>query len=334
MKVFVSWSGELSCQIAEVLKKWIPCIIQSVDVFFSPEDIEKGDNWDKTISSELSECKYGIICLTSDNTSAPWINFEAGAIAKSLDSKVTALMVNIKPSDIKGPLSRYQATRFEKADFFQLIESINTVLDTPLDSKVLENTFNAMWDSLEAEAIDLINKFSQKGDSQNKKGNITESEGNNPLEEILQLLRKQSAILSNPQQLLPPDYMEHIQMSMYSRNREMYTENQMIFEELINVLEKTLIRLQSFPNHPMLNQFIEIFNYEDVRRQLENYYSFTTRGMCEVITKAYDRWGDGCFDRFEGYFSIVIYNRWSEEILLSRDRFCFFFFFFVFFFVN
>ena len=47
MKVFVSWSGELSCQIAEVLKKWIPCIIQSVDVFFSPEDIEKGDNWDK-----------------------------------------------------------------------------------------------------------------------------------------------------------------------------------------------------------------------------------------------------------------------------------------------
>ena len=26
----------------------------------------------------------------------------------------------------------------------------------------------------------------------------------------------------------------------------------------------------------------EIFNYEDVRRQLENYYSFTTRGMCEV----------------------------------------------------
>ena len=41
MKVFVSWSGELSKEIAEVLKKWIPCIIQSVEVFYSPEDIEK-----------------------------------------------------------------------------------------------------------------------------------------------------------------------------------------------------------------------------------------------------------------------------------------------------
>ena len=120
MKVFVSWSGELSKEIAEVLKKWIPCIIQSVEVFYSPEDIEKGDNWDATISSELSECNYGIICLTPENTMAPWINFEAGAIAKSLDSKVSALMINIKPSDIKGPLSRYQATRFEKQDFFQL----------------------------------------------------------------------------------------------------------------------------------------------------------------------------------------------------------------------
>ena len=39
MKVFVSWSGELSCKIAELLKKWLPCIIQSVDVFFSPEDL-------------------------------------------------------------------------------------------------------------------------------------------------------------------------------------------------------------------------------------------------------------------------------------------------------
>lgn len=37
----VSWSGELSCQIAEVLKKWIPCIIQSVDVFFHLKILKK-----------------------------------------------------------------------------------------------------------------------------------------------------------------------------------------------------------------------------------------------------------------------------------------------------
>ena len=140
MKVFVSWSGELSKEIAEVLKKWIPCIIQSVEVFYSPEDIEKGDNWDATISSELSECNYGIICLTPENTMAPWINFEAGAI---------------KPSDIKGPLSRYQATRFEKQDFFQLLKSINSALDSPLELTILQNAFEAMWATLDAEATEI-----------------------------------------------------------------------------------------------------------------------------------------------------------------------------------
>lgn len=34
MKVFVSWSGELSQKFAELLKSWIEQCIQSADVFF------------------------------------------------------------------------------------------------------------------------------------------------------------------------------------------------------------------------------------------------------------------------------------------------------------
>lgn len=208
MKIFVSWSGKLSCEIAELLKKWIPCVLQSVEVFFSNIDIEKGDNWDKIISTELSECKYGIICLTKDNISAPWINFEAGAIAKSLDSRVSALMVNVKPSDIKGPISRYQATKFEKDDFFQLISSINKVLENPLDNLVLQNTFNAMWALIENEALPIIEKYSKPMKSRKSDNDIFDTA---PLEEILQILRQQSAILSNPEKLLPFDYLEYIQ---------------------------------------------------------------------------------------------------------------------------
>ena len=65
----------------------------------------------------------------------------------------------------------------------------------------------------------------------------------------------------------------------------------------------------------------EIFNYAEVRDQLANYYTFATGCMCEVVAKAYDRWGDSSFDRFEGYFALVVYNRFSEELLLCRDRF-------------
>lgn len=144
MKVFVSWSGELSQKVAALLKNYIPCIIQSVEVFYSPEDIEKGENWDAKISHELEEANYGIICLTPQNKAAQWINFEAGAIAKSLDSRVTALMININPSDIKGPLSRYQATKIERDDFYRLIQSINSASDSSLPENILSGTFNGL----------------------------------------------------------------------------------------------------------------------------------------------------------------------------------------------
>lgn len=282
MKIFVSWSGELSRQIAEVLKKWIPCIIQSVEVFFSPEDIEKGDNWDKTISKELAECKYGIICLTTDNTTAPWINFEAGAIAKSLDSKITALMINIKPSDIKGPLSRYQATKLEKDDFLQLITSINNTLETPLDSKILQNAFNAMWASLEKEANVIIEQYSKKGDAKANGDESKDQNDNEPIEEILQLLRKQSTLLSNPESILPLDYMDFIFRKFNERNRESYLDNEIFIEELIHYLSFTLGQIELMPKHSIIFELIHILNFDELfqiilhnikRKGNERYYS-------------------------------------------------------------
>ena len=261
MKVFVSWSGELSCQIAEVLKKWIPCIIQSVEVFFSPEDIEKGDNWDKTISNELSQCNYGIICLTSDNTTAPWINFEAGAIAKSLDSKITALMVNIKPSDIKGPLSRYQATKFEKSDFFQLISSINKALETPLDPSILQNTFDTMWSALEQEANSVIEKHSLNKSIQNETKEISENE---PLEEILQLLRTQNSLLTNPYKLFPTDYMDYMQRYLNERNRKYYMDNEMLFDKLVHYVQNVLRRIDVFPNRSLAIEFLQMTGFDEL----------------------------------------------------------------------
>ena len=262
MKIFVSRSGKLSCKIAETLKKWIPCILQSVEVFFSPEDIEKGDNWDKTISTELSECKYGIICLTAENTTAPWINFEAGAIAKSLDSKVTALMVNIKPSDIKGPLSRYQATKFEKDDFFQLVTSINNELETPLELSVLKNTFNAMWASLESETLEAISKHSKKGVISKPQNN--NSSENEAMEEILQLLRQQSALLSNPEKLLPMEYMENIQRIMYDKNRDLSSDYDIMTEEILHYIENVLKVLMRLPENSFIREALKLLKFENL----------------------------------------------------------------------
>lgn len=216
MKVFISWSGELSKAIAESIKKWLPCIIQAADVFFSPEDIEKGEQWDTKISKELLECHYGIVCLTEENVSAPWIHFEAGALAKTLDSRVATLMINISPTDIKGPLSRYQATKLNKEDFFQLIENINTQSDEPIKPEVLKTLFDNLWDKIENEFSSLISQYQKASSSKKKTINNNEA-----LEEILLLLRKQNSILTSPDQLLPIDYFSHVFESTNNKNIEL-----------------------------------------------------------------------------------------------------------------
>jgi hypothetical protein len=53
MKVFISWSGETSKQVADILRQWMPSVLQAVKPYFSPDDVAKGTRWANEISKEL-----------------------------------------------------------------------------------------------------------------------------------------------------------------------------------------------------------------------------------------------------------------------------------------
>ena len=129
MKIFISWSGELSKEIAEILRQWIPGVIQAAKPYYSPDDITKGTRWSSEISKELDASKVGIICLTKDNLNSSWIMFEAGALSKNLEkSKVCPILFGIEPSDIKGPLIQFQASKFSKKEIKRVTKMINQEL--------------------------------------------------------------------------------------------------------------------------------------------------------------------------------------------------------------
>ena len=75
MKVFISWSGTTSHKVAVLLRDWLPSVIQSIEPYVSSEDIDKGARWSTDIAGELHASTYGLICVTKNNTEAPWINF-------------------------------------------------------------------------------------------------------------------------------------------------------------------------------------------------------------------------------------------------------------------
>ena len=101
MKIFISWSGQRSKNVAEYLRTWIPKVIQSVKLWMSSEDILAGDRWNRDIAVELEKSKFGIICLTPENMNKPWILFEAGALAKTIDKTlVCPYLIDLDPTEI------------------------------------------------------------------------------------------------------------------------------------------------------------------------------------------------------------------------------------------
>lgn len=211
MKLFLSWSGEISHKLAVYFREWIPLVLQSVDPYVSSEDIDKGTRWSSDIAQELEESNYGIICVTHQNLKAPWINFEAGALSKALDkANVAPFLFNIKKSEVDGPLVQFQLTVFEKNDFQKLIHSINKASGTSnLTSQKLDKIFDQWWPDLE----DNLNKLSiecqisQKEQSKSATKQNYNTLNDKILEELLELSRLQTKLLSNPSALLPLNYL-------------------------------------------------------------------------------------------------------------------------------
>lgn len=101
MKIFISWSGDTSHKVALLLRDWLPSVIQSIDPYVSSIDIDKGARWSADIAAELDNSSFGILCVTHDNIEAPWLNFEAGALGKSVEkSRVCPFLFRVKKSQI------------------------------------------------------------------------------------------------------------------------------------------------------------------------------------------------------------------------------------------
>lgn len=165
MKVFISWSGETSKKVAELLREWLPTVLQTIKPYFTPSDIEKGTRWSSDIAKELDDSMAGIFCVTKENLNSQWLMFEAGAISKKVEqSLVCPILIGLDNSDIKGPLTQFQTTLFEKSDFKKLIAGLNKAnIANVLEETVLHSVFEIFWPDLEEKIKNILSKEGSTG---------------------------------------------------------------------------------------------------------------------------------------------------------------------------
>jgi hypothetical protein len=168
MKVFISWSGDMSHKIARALGDWLPSVIQAIKPFVSSRDIAAGDRWGEVLAGELEETRFGIICITPFNLKAPWLNFESGALSKAVDrSSVVPLLCGVDRSMVHGPLAQFQSTLFTKDEMGALLCSLNARLsdECRLSEDLLHRTFDLWWPLLDQNlsAIDAEDAETETG---------------------------------------------------------------------------------------------------------------------------------------------------------------------------
>lgn len=159
VKVFLSWSGATSKALAEALRSWLPSVIDSIEPYFSPDDIEKGSRWSNEIAKALEETKIGLICLTEKNLKSPWIMFETGALSKIMqEAKVCLLLFGIEPSKVeKGPLGQFQAAVFSREEMMKVMKMVNHALGPyALSPQLLNLAFEKKWPKLEKKVKKIL----------------------------------------------------------------------------------------------------------------------------------------------------------------------------------
>jgi hypothetical protein len=121
--------------------------------------------------------------LTRENLDAPWLMFEAGALAKNLErSKVCPILFGLEPTDVTGPLVQFQAAKFERGELERIVKMINIELgDAALAPSVLDTVFEMWWPRLEADVRASLKRESKLGGAARSERDL--------LEEVLGLTR-------------------------------------------------------------------------------------------------------------------------------------------------
>jgi hypothetical protein len=147
-KVFLCWSKDRSEAIAQAWFTLLPEIINCKPILST--EFQKGLEWSTALRNDLNEAKTGIVFLTPENATLPWIHFEAGALATAMGSRngeVFTYILGLDPGKLVGPLSAYQSTVATKEDTRRLVRDLCTVMEC---RPPIEEVYTRWWTKLEA----------------------------------------------------------------------------------------------------------------------------------------------------------------------------------------
>src|SRR6516225_1614322 len=145
MKLFLCWSGRRSQVFAEILSEWLPKVVGDKLKPKVSREIEKGVVWFDALRRDLEGSGAGLLCLTPESLTSPWMHYEAGALSGTLGKTpplegplssqlqpIFPFLPGVEAGALTGPFAAYQSTSAASCeDSFRLIKSIESAMPAP-----------------------------------------------------------------------------------------------------------------------------------------------------------------------------------------------------------
>ena len=118
-----------------------------------------------TLADKLASIVTGLFLITDENTTNPWMLFEAGAIAldrQQSRQRVCVLLFGVTVAALPGPYRDYQVTQFEEKDMLRLVVDINNSLGQyAMKEDLLRQHFKTYWPDLHNNVMGILQSVNQ-----------------------------------------------------------------------------------------------------------------------------------------------------------------------------
>lgn len=152
-KIFLSWSKSKSKAYAEIFRDLAINVLGmlSKNIFISSQSISNGEDWWIEIKDALESSEFGIVFVTDENYSSPWLNYESGILQSRF--KKNSLLPISTTGDAKKvlresvPLTKFQFTNAidDKRLMSKLMVNIADRMSIGIDKKNIDAKLNTYW---------------------------------------------------------------------------------------------------------------------------------------------------------------------------------------------
>lgn len=182
--LFLSWEGEESKCIAIQFKKLMEGVFYpALNAYMSAVDAPLGKRGVEDLSRQLSECNYGVCLVNKENARAPWIHYEAGAIAKENPiSRLIVLLLDNDPGCIEGtPLQDFKYCFLSYDGILEIVETMIDICGLSGNKEIFIDRLKGKWSEFETQCKNISSEIQTKGNNPEK----TEMDNLDPIMHML-----------------------------------------------------------------------------------------------------------------------------------------------------